>query len=163
MKKCSDCKETKQLSEFSSDSSRLDGYCYICRNCQRRLRTLKSVDRKAELLLIKQLNRWNKKIPNKLEMGFIAGIIDGEGSFSSSNNSHKIVVQMNDKDTIERLKEYSGVGNIYGPRIRENWQPSYVWQVSKREDLLDVLMYTVPLLSERRRDQVSKLLDNIAS
>lgn len=35
MKKCSKCKEEKELSEFNKQASKRDGYSYICKTCKK--------------------------------------------------------------------------------------------------------------------------------
>lgn len=67
MKKCNTCKETKSLEHFYLDSSRADGYCYLCKICQKaRIKAYqKSTPEKQKAYLAARKkanpNYWNKR------------------------------------------------------------------------------------------------------
>lgn len=96
---------------------------------------------------------------DKFTIGFIAGIIEGEGSiqFNKWNRktpSPKIAVGMTDLDTIQRLYQMTGIGNITGPFIRDNYQPIYKWTVYSQAEVSRLLLAIAPVMSERRRIKI---------
>jgi len=96
---------------------------------------------------------------DQLIIGYLAGIIEGEGTitFNKWNRqtpSPKIAVAMTDKDTIQRLYDVSGIGNLTGPFIRGNYQPIYKWTVYSNADVTRLLLAIAPIMSERRREKI---------
>ena len=109
------------------------------------------------------------------ELGWVCGILDGEGSFTLGAMSHRkrdvgarqiqITCAMTDLDTIERLESVTGVGNVtIGRRNkvegREHHKEIFVWSVTRRKDSVWLLRQIQPHMSERRREKISQLLDH---
>lgn len=100
-----------------------------------------------------------------LDYAWVAGVIEGEGHFSSDipNNTASIVVSMTDKDVIESLKESAdGLGVINGPyshKDRPDHKPMWRWTVTKRADFLHVAEQIMPYLHQRRRSRLQKVID----
>lgn len=99
---------------------------------------------------------------NPLEIGWVAGIIEGEGNFHAPGNRNpmQIRVGMTDRDIIERLLKVTGVGTI---TIREtvvvNHKTVYTWVVSPYNDVIHLLASIVPLMGDRRKQQIEHMLD----
>ena len=100
---------------------------------------------------------------NSLELGWIAGIIDGEGTLSlrkrryGSHPYPRIQVGSTDEDIIDRLHA-TGYGNKQGPYDRGG-KPMYFWDCGKREEVKNVLLAIYPLLSFRRQTRALEILE----
>lgn len=93
-----------------------------------------------------------------MDIGWLAGIIEGEGSFDvpakpNATTAARIVVTMTDKDIIDRLYEITGTGTIQHidmSKLDPKFKPQFRWCVSARADVVRVLLAILPLLGERR-------------
>lgn len=98
-----------------------------------------------------------------VDIGFVAGIIDGEGCFTINkyfkNPQIGIQVQMTDKDTIFKLRDLTGLGTIVEiDRKTANWKTVWRWNVSKQKDSSSLMMTIYPLMSERRKIKIKECL-----
>lgn len=101
------------------------------------------------------------------ELAWLAGLIEGEGAFTTNNGGHnpRIVMSMTDEDVVRRAHVVSGVGRVGGPYQQKNnrstttvWKPTWRWDVSKTEDALDLMELLYPLMGERRQQKIDELL-----
>lgn len=92
------------------------------------------------------------------EIAWVAGLLEGEGSFLVSGRSIAVMVRMCDRDVIERAGQLLN-GYIYGPLKRQtpHYQPQFRAQV-KGPAAAGWMMTLYPLLGVRRRDQVRTAL-----
>lgn len=99
---------------------------------------------------------------NQFHIGWVAGIFEGEGSISAaeSGGTATLKVSMTDKDTVLRLKEVTGIGNITDYKLKSG-KIIYNWTVCRRYDVINLLVSLVPVLSSRRRQRISEILDRI--
>ena len=93
------------------------------------------------------------------QIAWVAGIIEGEGCISSTKKKPQrwwISVRMTDKDTIQRLHMYTGIGSRCSDASKyyTGMKPCYCWQVCKRvhREWLAKLIY--PWLGERRQKRL---------
>ena len=103
-----------------------------------------------------------------LELGWLVGILEGEGCFSFSKTQKgfwrfEVSVNMTDEDVIYALPRITGLGNIYGPqrKKKEHWKPSWKWAVVKEEDVKDLCVRVKPHMHGRRRVQIHRLLTTL--
>ncbi len=103
--------------------------------------------------------RRKERIYGKLNPHYIAGFIDGEGSFSVSIGKHKtlkrglevriefsIEVRADDRNIIKRIRQVIGCGNIYNiPYRKQGWYPHVKYKIGSRKDLVN---YLFPLLDK---------------
>lgn len=96
-----------------------------------------------------------------MNLGWVAGIIEGEGWFVRNKSTGlQICVAMTDYDTIERLKQITGIGRINERKFTEvNKKNQLQWTVGKRSDVVDLLNQILPLMSIRRSGQIQEVLD----
>lgn len=88
------------------------------------------------------------------QAGYIAGLIDGEGSFSlyPTRNGRSMNVSMTITNTDRRLLDWcrdaSGVGALIAQKRRDytNRRLQYVWAVNARNDLRALLPQVIPAL-----------------
>jgi hypothetical protein len=99
-----------------------------------------------------------------LRLGWIVGIVEGEGWLGASGGrpgQATITVQMTDLDVIERLAEWSGVGNVSGPyHVRHtDRQDTWKWSVTARDDAAWLIGQMAPYLGARRKAKALEVLD----
>ncbi len=88
-------------------------------------------------------------------VGYIAGIIDGEGSIAhiGRNKRHRMVrVTMIDREVIDFLASFGG-GRVVKTVPAPPRQPYYTWHVARRLDVVELLSAVLPFLrvpSKRR-------------
>lgn len=94
------------------------------------------------------------------EVAWLAGLLEGEGSFAMTGRSISIVVNMIDQDIIERAATLLE-GYVYGP-IRSASVPSHhqpIWRAQvKGPNAAGWMMTIYRLLGSRRRSQVARAL-----
>lgn len=97
------------------------------------------------------------------QIGWLAGIIEGEGSIRvrSNNSNVEIVVKMTDEDVVRRLQQVTGVGSILGPFKRDAIRkPQWTWSCSNRRDVARVLLAIYPLMGVRRKARIAQAVEN---
>jgi hypothetical protein len=109
---------------------------------------------------------------NDLEVGWLAGILDGEGSFTAHqekaktkngtvyiNNRARIRCQMTDKDVIERLQQVTEAGTVSGPLKQHGLGtlPTWTWQVSRLGDVKRITDAIYSLMSLRRQAKIDEM------
>jgi hypothetical protein len=88
-------------------------------------------------------------------LAWIAGLVEGEGTFTNSSSSSVLRVVMTDLDVLERLERITGVGYIRSiPSRQPHHKQAYSWTVKRREHLEPLAMLLWPLMGERRRRQM---------
>jgi len=96
-----------------------------------------------------------------VDIGWLAGIIEGEGCFYISrqytNPSFRIQVNMTDKDVIEKLQRITNLGNLYVDNHKGK-KTSYIWIVSRAPDVVALMMTLYPLMGERRQKKIRECL-----
>lgn len=89
---------------------------------------------------------------DQVTIGYLAGLIDGEGYIKVHKHGVQISVISTDYDIIERAHDMSGIGTIQGPYFNKNRvKPNWRWCVSPKKDVARLLCAITPLMSERRR------------
>jgi hypothetical protein len=94
---------------------------------------------------------------------WIAGLLEGEAYFApgptAKRQQPQIGVTSVDRDVLERLRDLTRAGSIYSiKRRKESWSPSWVWMVSRRDDVRRIITHTVPLLGARWTERVTHVL-----
>lgn len=98
-------------------------------------------------------------------LGWIAGILEGEGCFYLRHRNgkirHEIKVNMTDEDIVRRLEEKSGMGRVGGPYSSPSHgdhKPLFQWVVAQ-QDHVQLLIFSIwPFLGERRRAKIQENL-----
>lgn len=98
------------------------------------------------------------------QLGWVVGIFEGEGSFVWSDRGNgsvqaRVQVAMTDLDTIERLQEFTGLGNISGPyRTSSGLKPIWYWSVGDQVGFRQLSAAMRPHLSTRRTAKLDEVL-----
>ena len=110
--------------------------------------------------------RWGNPQPTNMtpdQVAWVAGILEGEGSFVSSQ-SVSIRVTMTDLDILERLQKVTGVGRIYDTtRRKDTHKEAWIWTVQRRAHIRHIIEAVLPWLGKRRTVAANKLLERIAN
>ena len=102
-----------------------------------------------------------------IELGWLAGILEGEGSFGAyvrSDRPKSVVLQvrvvMVDVDVVERLRDVTEIGTIrFQESRRPSEQPTCHWSVHRKSDVLDLLTAILPLMGARRRERIEACIE----
>lgn len=101
---------------------------------------------------------------DKAEIAWVAGLLEGEGSFSSAQHhgrGHQIGrvdMQSIDHDTLETLARITGIGSVHGPLAPQpNRQPLWYWRVQRHNDVRALTELIYPWMGARRRRQIEAI------
>lgn len=94
---------------------------------------------------------------SEAEIAWVAGIIEGEGTFAVRNNSAWIRVGMSDEDTIQKLQAITGVGRIHTYQ-RDEYKTMYLWSVARKVERDALANLILPWMSTRRTDRIKTWL-----
>ena len=97
-----------------------------------------------------------------IELGWIAGILEGEGCFDLNIARRKIIVTcgLTDEDVVKKLQSLLG-GTIYvRPKSRDAkaTKDYYVWNLRTREIVIPFLHLIQPLMGNRRQKKIDDML-----
>ncbi|HEX9341199.1 MAG TPA: SANT/Myb-like DNA-binding domain-containing protein [Thermoplasmata archaeon] len=117
---------------------------------------LVSIVRSPEFLRRQSLPRTARPFPglsNPLDIGYVAGIVDGEGSILGPRNV-AVRVNMATKEVIDHLWNLCG-GTVTGPYEKrsgrsEICKPQYHWTISSAENVYQLLKVLLPYLIVKR-------------
>lgn len=92
------------------------------------------------------------------QAAWVAGIIEGEGCISwNGKGSARIRVKMSDRDVIDQLQAWTGVGSIRTDAPRANRKQIYVWTVDRAEELEVLYADVAPWLMSRRAAKLEEI------
>lgn len=95
------------------------------------------------------------------EAAWLAGILEGEGSFISTSYC-SLQVTMTDRDIIARLVAITGVGRVHERRSQKpHHKPSQLWVVARHEQIRQLIEAVLPWLGERRSEAALRLLKKV--
>lgn len=94
-----------------------------------------------------------------LELGYVAGLYDGEGSTSVRTNRVQVRIGSTDKDILEKVLVFTDVGSINGPFKLESGKLNWVWNLTDKEQVVEFLSSIYPLVSMRRQERITEALE----
>lgn len=98
-----------------------------------------------------------------IEAAWLAGILEGEGSFISKGRP-KIQVAMTDQDIIIRLSKLTGVGRVYAVRRQKpHHKDAWLWAVNRPAHVEHIIRLVLPWLGHRRALAAMDVLMKITS
>lgn len=140
------------------------GYRCRCEDCREAARIYER-ERLRKIRLANPLpSRPRMNLLSDTKLGWVAGILEGEGSFTLSSSKGRskrirVSVEMTDIDVVEGLYEVTGIGRVYICTQRKpEWKPSRVWAVSVRQDCFDLMQAVYPLMGKRRSAKIDECL-----
>ena len=94
------------------------------------------------------------------ERGWLAGLLDGEGSFTESKGRFKVSIETTDLDVVRRVAIIFGSKVYIRPRSLQGLcKPSYE-TCATGQKAIDWMYYLYPLLCRRRQGQIAHSLRN---
>lgn len=141
--------------------------CYVKNKCRRpECRAASAVYEKLRQRKIRRARGVPEQVGPPLnllsdvQVAWLAGLFEGEGCVSRKGKTRiGLHVQMTDHDIIQRLREITGVGHVFGPlkTQKAHYKPTWVWavQVDSRARQIAALLY--PQLGIRRRAKIDSL------
>jgi hypothetical protein len=105
----------------------------------------------------KPLGAWKSNWTNPSDphiIGYMAGIVDGEGSFVKANGKHwYFKLNMTDHEVLDLFASYGGTRVRARPPRTERHKPSYEWNLSRTVDVAEFCKAIYPYLKvpEKRR------------
>ncbi len=97
----------------------------------------------------------------KIQLAWLAGLIDGEGSFGKTSPSIRIVLQERDKFVLEKVIKIAKCGNLnFRPLNTKNpkWQNQWVWNLYKHKDIVVLIKKLLPYLVLKKSDAEKMLV-----
>lgn len=97
------------------------------------------------------------------ELTWLAGLLEGEGCFFIDRGKYaRMTLKMTDRDVVYRAYRTTGVGTFtesHPPRDqRTGRQPTFVWRVSRKDDVLSLMEDLQPLMGARRANKIQEIL-----
>ena len=110
---------------------------------------------------------------NAFELGWIVGFLEGEGSFACQKESKKkrgrtlcISANQVQKEPLERLVRYSGIGGVYGPYgpydLSGKHSAQWKWRVHQVKLATELMQLLRPHMSPRRQVQIDEAMKRYA-
>lgn len=95
------------------------------------------------------------------DLGYLAGIFDGEGWIVTNRKTAvSLNIAMTDFDVIYKLHDQTGIGSIEGPfTTKKGKKLQLKWVVRKQEELTQLLHLIMPFLCERRNVRAHEALE----
>jgi len=91
------------------------------------------------------------------ERGWLAGLLEGEGTFAYSRGTPVIVLTMIDEDIVRRAAALMGSPSVRRRHHNARYQPTYTARLSGRCSV-DLMRELEPLLGHRRGGRIRELL-----
>ncbi len=110
--------------------------------------------------------RWRAARPTRtidtLDKAWVAGLIEGEGSYYLAEHKlyPKVIFQLNmtDEDVVRRAHRIAGVGTVnpHAPGVR-SVKPQWRWRVSAQAEVAWLMDEMYPLMGSRRSAKINEL------
>ena len=92
---------------------------------------------------------------------WVAGLLEGEGYFGLIGNRLVVKCVMTDKDVIEKLQTFTGIGNIFKRKKRDTQtMDPYEWGGGTRSEITSLLKKILPYMGTRRSKKIKLMLDH---
>lgn len=95
----------------------------------------------------------------EFQLGWVVGILEGEGYFGYHGRCPVITVVNTDMDTLDELQVVTGVGSLTKLKVEPHRKPSRRWVVARRMDVLALCLLTQQHMSNRRKTQIDRVLE----
>lgn len=96
-------------------------------------------------------------MPTTAELNWLAGLMEGEGHFGTSDKrSPRVTIEMTDRDVIYRARNLFGATSVYEGRCRSG-KPSYRISLTGSR-AVGWMMTLYSLMGERRRRRITEML-----
>lgn len=92
---------------------------------------------------------------------YIAGFFDGEGSIVHNGKGYRFTIAQTNFRVLSAINKFVGVGNVIKVSKRKvHWKDSWVYYVSRQEDVLFVIRNVKPFLIVKKK-KVEQVLPDL--
>lgn len=96
---------------------------------------------------------------NEIDVAWAAGLFEGEGSIHFANGvGTGVIIQMTDKDVLERMQELFGGKIAVAYEAKNNWKTCYRWTLGIKEGCEEFVKNIYPYLMSRRKARADEWL-----
>lgn len=101
------------------------------------------------------------KLYKETDLAWAAGLVEGEGCFTLHSKKHPyFLLDMCDKDVVEKFHAIFPFGNLRGPYFSKNPTHKPRWRYDAfGPKCLHLMLYLGPYLCSRRRAKINELLE----
>jgi len=94
---------------------------------------------------------------------WFAGLYEGEGCINYSSRCLKLYLGSNDEDVLMEIIKVVGLGKVRRkkPSLNKNHKQQYVWTLTSRNEVLDLVEKIIPYLGKRRTEQIKKTINGL--
>lgn len=97
------------------------------------------------------------------ETAWLAGLFEGEGCAhvgGPNGTTINLTIQMTDEDVVRRAMSVAEAGNVIGPLgvAKPHHKPTFVWKVSRRDDVYRLALAMYAYLGVRRRAKLDEVI-----
>lgn len=108
-----------------------------------------------------------------MELGWLAGVFEGEGCVTASwphgHLQYQAKVEMSDEDIVRRFHQVIGVGTVRAKRsypyeISKDgrpWKPMWTWVIGTQEGLLNFCALLQPMMGTRRAAKMAACISDL--
>jgi hypothetical protein len=101
-----------------------------------------------------------------VELAWLAGLLEGEGSFmmrcESGLLSVRISLQMTDEDVVRRAHALTGCGTVaFCKRQKPHHKDTYRWGVGNMAQVTTLMRWLYPFMGKRRQGQMDRCLQAV--
>lgn len=165
-KKCTKCGLERHIDNFFKDSHLRDGYRSHCKECDKR----QQLDTFCVCGAPKKKSSkfcWECRNPcvlpvtmSELDVAWVAGLLEGEGTWGGNNKSVWVSCTMTDLDVLEKLQRTVGVGKIYqGKKQKPHYKDFWIWQLRKKQQVATLSKALLPHMGKRRRERIEHIVN----
>lgn len=98
-----------------------------------------------------------------INLAWLAGLLEGEGSFISSAGRVMIALEMTDEDIVRRVQTLTGVGGVWQTTKRQaHHKQAWRWAAQGQAEVKELLETLLPLMGQRRTIKIIECLAAIA-
>lgn len=96
---------------------------------------------------------------NDIELGYVAGVIEGEGYiFTKNSYSAAVAVQMTDLDVLQKLQILTGLGHIIETqRQKPHHKRTWRW-TAQGSEVRRLLLDIYPHMGDRRKEKIMSVV-----
>lgn len=94
------------------------------------------------------------------DLGWVVGIMDGEGWFGARACRPVAQLVMTDEDVVLRMREVTGLGSVTGPHDPKDGVRKlfWKWSITSRDDAAEFMRALKPHMSIRRQARIAEIL-----
>jgi len=103
-------------------------------------------------------------IISDFELGWLVGIIEGEGSISCRYNKKsgylcaELTVSSTDEDMIDKLHNIYPGKSTYVRKYKNHYKEQYVWAITSRQGIRTIINTIYPYMGKRRKERIHEVL-----